>query len=120
MLDPLVEIAADVIHPKWQLSMAELQRRLTVRPFPLVLLGGGTELRPRVCEELGSEFPDIAVTQCPPGDDPLHVGGIIVRLGDVERVLATCPQLDLRAVAMNLLRFFATFWLRRLMCRFGG
>ena len=98
VLDALIEIGPDAIHPVHKLSIAELQRRLTVRPFPLTLIGGTPELRDRIRNELAPEFPEVAWA---PGEAASMDGGLVVRLGDAAGIVAddlpTGPQLDLIA-----------------------
>lgn len=59
VLDPLVEIAPDVLHPVHQLTLAELRRQLLVRPLPCRLQGGGDDERLALQFELSQAFPQI-------------------------------------------------------------
>ncbi len=101
VLDALIEIGPDAIHPIHTLSIAELQRRLTVRPFPLTLIGGTPELRERIRNELAPEFPEVAFLAWAPGEVASMDGGLVVRLGDAAGIIAddlpTGPQLELIA-----------------------
>ena len=57
VLDPLVEIAPDVIHPRHQLTIAELRDRLLRRPLPCSLLDGNVEQRNELQQRLADAFP---------------------------------------------------------------
>jgi 2-amino-4-hydroxy-6-hydroxymethyldihydropteridine diphosphokinase len=63
VLDPLVEIAPDAVHPIKQLSVSSLRDRLLVRPFHLSIAG---DMRPSQRESLiataRAEFPDVVLT----------------------------------------------------------
>ena len=59
VLDPLVEIAADVRHPVKQLTVGELHARLLERPLHVSLAGGSAELRRQWIESLEREFGDV-------------------------------------------------------------
>jgi 2-amino-4-hydroxy-6-hydroxymethyldihydropteridine diphosphokinase len=61
VLDPLVEIAADVVHPQKQLTIGELRSRLLVRPLPVSLAGGSEETRAELRGRLSAEFPDAVI-----------------------------------------------------------
>lgn len=61
VLDPLVEIAADVIHPARQLSIAALRDRLLPRPLPVALVGGDTRTRECLTADLRRRFPMIDI-----------------------------------------------------------
>lgn len=52
VLDPLVEIAPQQIHPRHGLTIAELHARLQSRPLPCVLLGGSSESSAKLRQEL--------------------------------------------------------------------
>lgn len=45
VLDPLVEIAADVVHPVWEVTIRRLRENLLLRPLPLTIAGGCAEDR---------------------------------------------------------------------------
>jgi 2-amino-4-hydroxy-6-hydroxymethyldihydropteridine diphosphokinase len=67
VLDPLVEIAPDVVHPDKQRTFAQLRERLLVRPLPVGLCGGADADRAAIIEALKPEFPDVSTTQWQPG-----------------------------------------------------
>lgn len=60
VLDPLVEIAPDVVHCRHGLSMAQLRERLLSRPLKCVLLGGAFGLRNEMQLRLAAEYPQTA------------------------------------------------------------
>lgn len=57
VLDPLVEIAADAIHPVRQLSIASLRDRLLPRPLPVALVGHDTQTRETLAAGIRQQFP---------------------------------------------------------------
>ena len=57
VLDPLVEIAADTIHPVKQASFGELRSRLLPRPLTVAFTGGTPEQRAELARRLRDEFP---------------------------------------------------------------
>lgn len=63
VLDPLVEIAPDIVHPIKQLSISALHDRLLVRPFHVSIAG---DMRPSRRDALIAtaqvEFPDVVLT----------------------------------------------------------
>ena len=62
VLDPLTEIAADVVHPIKQITIQELQSRLLKRPFILSLAGGTLEARSALIEALKPHYPEVLFT----------------------------------------------------------
>lgn len=63
VLDPLVEIAPEFIHPVKQATIAELQLRLCV-PAPSIALAGATaDVRIALLSRLRPEFPKIAFSE---------------------------------------------------------
>ncbi|MCA9070228.1 MAG: 2-amino-4-hydroxy-6-hydroxymethyldihydropteridine diphosphokinase [Planctomycetaceae bacterium] len=61
VLDPLAEIAPDVIHPIKQLPMEELRSRLLERPLPIGITGARFRQRQELAETLAKEFPAAAI-----------------------------------------------------------
>lgn len=57
VLDPLVEIAPDVVHCGHALTIAQLRERLLLRPLNCALLGGACELRNELRLRLAAEYP---------------------------------------------------------------
>ena len=59
VLDPWVEIGADVVHPTKLQTIARLRDRLLVRPMSITFIGGEREQREGLLRSLKSEFPEI-------------------------------------------------------------
>ncbi|QDT28907.1 2-amino-4-hydroxy-6-hydroxymethyldihydropteridine pyrophosphokinase [Gimesia panareensis] len=59
VLDPLVEIAPDVIHPVKQISISALQQRLLKRPFNFSIAGLPRDESTALIEQLQSRFPEV-------------------------------------------------------------
>lgn len=57
VLDPLVEIAPDFVHPERGRTVRAHRERLLVRPLPILLAGGTREERTRLANELSQRFP---------------------------------------------------------------
>lgn len=70
VLDPLAEIAADVLHPIKRLTIAELRERLLERPLSVGLAGGSLEERTKLARELSASFPNARVKPWTP-DEPI-------------------------------------------------
>lgn len=94
VLDPWVEIGAEVVHPVKRLTIRALRERLLVRPMTVGLAGGEREVRNRLLHELVPEFP-------------------AVRWSIVDDVHVTEPTLTiaLRQVDESLRERFAVSWL---------
>jgi 2-amino-4-hydroxy-6-hydroxymethyldihydropteridine diphosphokinase len=58
VLDPLVEIAPDLVHPVKQASLRALRDRLLVRPLPIALAGGAAAPKREYIEALINTFSD--------------------------------------------------------------
>ncbi len=67
VLDPLVEIAEDILHPQQQMSISELRNQLLQRPLPVTLLGDESRTD-EIAVSLNASFPDIHVTTGTPPD----------------------------------------------------
>ncbi len=65
VLDPLVEIAADFMHPEKRCSVQKLRERLLVRPFRLALVGADEMTRIVLITVLSREFPDVEFSHGP-------------------------------------------------------
>lgn len=59
VLDPLSEIAPDVIHPVKKITINELQQRLLKRPFEFSIAGLPDEEATPIIQELKSQYPDV-------------------------------------------------------------
>lgn len=59
VLDPLVEIAADVLHPTKGVSVTALRQRLLKRPLRMAICGGRGKARRQLLDELQSAFPNV-------------------------------------------------------------
>lgn len=59
VLDPLAEIAADVIHPEKQITIQELRQRLLVKPFQFVLAGLPPEETASWIRKLQQQYPEV-------------------------------------------------------------
>ncbi|MCH7685840.1 MAG: 2-amino-4-hydroxy-6-hydroxymethyldihydropteridine diphosphokinase [Planctomycetes bacterium] len=59
VLDPLSEIAADVIHPEKGISIGQLRSRLLKKPFRVGIAGADPTTRTSLIETLQPEFPDV-------------------------------------------------------------
>jgi 2-amino-4-hydroxy-6-hydroxymethyldihydropteridine diphosphokinase len=57
VLDPLCQIAGDVLHPEKRCSFATLRGRLLGRPLHVALAGGDAEFRETLREAIQPEFP---------------------------------------------------------------
>ena len=102
VLDPLAEIAADVVHPVQRVSFAALQTRLLSRPLPVGLCGGDAKSRSRLGIELAQEFSQVAVNTDWSAGDP--VPGLLFVLSDegktsdVDRPVSL-PRVDVPAAS---------------------
>ena len=61
VLDPLVEIASEAVHPEKYLSFAALRARLLVQPFRVALAGADCAARMREIAELERGFPQVEI-----------------------------------------------------------
>jgi 2-amino-4-hydroxy-6-hydroxymethyldihydropteridine diphosphokinase len=59
VLDPLSEIAADVIHPEKQITIQELRQRLLIKPFQFVLAGLPPREAALLIENLQEKYPEV-------------------------------------------------------------
>ncbi len=59
VLDPLVAIAPDLLHPQHQITVSQLRERLLVRPLPCALIGGDQDERHALQRELIAAHPQI-------------------------------------------------------------
>jgi 2-amino-4-hydroxy-6-hydroxymethyldihydropteridine diphosphokinase len=61
VLDPLAELAPEVVHPVKQLTIGKLRARLLDRPLRVCLAGGSALQRATLRHRFAAEFSDIAV-----------------------------------------------------------
>lgn len=61
VLDPLTEIAPDLIHPARRLSIRSLRERLLPRPLPVALAGGDLQDRLELIDHLSRAFPQAEI-----------------------------------------------------------
>src|SRR5579871_1881358 len=66
VLDPLVEIAASIVHPEKGLTIEQLRQRLLARPFRCALAGRSAALRERLKTDVAPQFPEVAFCQYDP------------------------------------------------------
>jgi 2-amino-4-hydroxy-6-hydroxymethyldihydropteridine diphosphokinase len=57
VLDPVVEIAPDFVHPVKGVSLADLRQRLLVRPLEVAFAGGEEPFRDHLVRSVSSRFP---------------------------------------------------------------
>ncbi len=64
VLDPLVEIASDFVHPEKQATIESLRQRLLRRPLVASFVGGAAATRSGLIRALEPEFPQAALNDC--------------------------------------------------------
>lgn len=76
VLDPWEQIAAEWVVPRWQMTVADLRRRLLQRPLPLRLIGGTSEERQEIADASVEEFGGMVTVSSVPIEsefDPLRI-----------------------------------------------
>jgi 2-amino-4-hydroxy-6-hydroxymethyldihydropteridine diphosphokinase len=63
VLDPLVEIASDYIHPERQADIRTLRARLLMRPLVAAFAGGVSEERHGLIQKLAVDFPEVKLLE---------------------------------------------------------
>lgn len=85
VLDPLVEIAADFVHPTKRVTVVELRERLLQRPLPVALAGSTLEGRRTLRSRVSSECAEV---RCElwgePGHADEHEPALLFWLGATE------------------------------------
>ena len=104
VLDPLVEIAADFIHPEKGISLGQLHSRLTSRPFRVALAGSDPPTRLRLIKTLQKEFGKVEFAEWAPATHDEST--LIVWLGSADRksltdLLPQIPRLDISPIVAD-------------------
>jgi 2-amino-4-hydroxy-6-hydroxymethyldihydropteridine diphosphokinase len=101
VLDPLTQIAADVVHPVKQATISDLRSRLLPRPLPVGLTGGSPNLRSRLTNHLATEFSTAAFEPAwSSGDNaPALLAWLGQADGTVFQTLPLLPRLDASATS---------------------
>jgi 2-amino-4-hydroxy-6-hydroxymethyldihydropteridine diphosphokinase len=116
VLDPLVDIAADRVHPGKSLSFGALRARLLVRPLRVALAGADRAIRMHEIAELERHFPHVEfrdwTTQEAAQPEPtlLFWLGSLQQTGDPAadfRALPAGPRLDASSAGTETSRFLA-------------
>jgi 2-amino-4-hydroxy-6-hydroxymethyldihydropteridine diphosphokinase len=97
VLDPLCEIAGNVVHPQKGVTLDELRRRLLARPFRVLLTGSDRLTRTQLIESLRPQFGNVEFHEA---DTPRQAGdfapALLIWLGPVgETDFPDCPTLRL-------------------------
>ena len=56
VLDPLMELSPEFVHPEQQLTILQLRDQLLERPLSVGIVGGELQLRTDVCDQLRAEY----------------------------------------------------------------
>ncbi|QDV52319.1 2-amino-4-hydroxy-6-hydroxymethyldihydropteridine diphosphokinase [Gimesia fumaroli] len=102
VLDPLTEIAADVLHPQKQITIKQLRQRLLKRPFVFSIAGLPPDEAAALIDGLKAQYPDVVFTcwelteKVPQAEEPTLIAWLGAPYsapnGDLLPVL---PRLDL-------------------------
>lgn len=102
VLDPLTEIAPEVVHPLKKITINELQQRLFKRPFVFSIAGLPSAEAESLIEELKHHYPDVLFTVWELAEKPPQAAepALIVWLGSTKAEtgfddLPLIPRLDL-------------------------
>lgn len=68
VLDPLAEISPDVVHPVKTLTICQLRRRLLERPMGVGVVGGESDERRQLADQLAASFRETKVKTWSVGD----------------------------------------------------
>jgi 2-amino-4-hydroxy-6-hydroxymethyldihydropteridine diphosphokinase len=83
VLDPLVEIAGDMMHPEKNVSFAKLRERLMPRPMPVALIGGDEHQHGSIVASLQRDYPEVTFLRGIPDTNSIDPA-IVVCLGGPE------------------------------------
>lgn len=61
VLDPLSEIAADVVHPEKLITIDQLRSRIRNRPLRVCLAGGDSAIQTRLIDALANQFSNLII-----------------------------------------------------------
>lgn len=104
VVDPMEDIAADVIHPEKGLTFRTLRERLLPRPLPVSLAGGTTEFRGEIRTRLQALFPQIRLIEFTIEADPALILSLSSqseddrRAGDAALFRPASPIVDLSTI----------------------
>jgi 2-amino-4-hydroxy-6-hydroxymethyldihydropteridine diphosphokinase len=100
VLDPLVDLIPDFIHPVLHESVRALRDRLLIRPLPVWLWGGWPQVHERLLQSVANDFPGVEwIEETPamgrkasirfafPEAAPESIPRIIVLPGDISRAV---------------------------------
>lgn len=121
VLDPVCEVAGDVIHPEKQVPFRELRDRLQRRPFRVAIVGGDEAARFDLVESLRAEFTavEFATPSRESADNDIPAGvprielALMAWLGPSAHFpqfeeLARLPRLDVTAAPLPPFEFLAS------------
>jgi len=109
VLDPLVELAAERIHPEREVTIGELRDRLLVRPLTCGIHGGDAVARETIANTLSEEFAQVNISPRS-GAEPLSVEALSLWLGPAPRepetptqfeALPSISRFDVRTIPMD-------------------
>lgn len=97
VLDPLVEIIPEFVHPVKGVTIRNLRERLLTRPLPVALTGLSTDAERDVADQLHEEFPQVAFSRWNADSDEKSADGpaLLVWFGPGECSKSTFEQLPL-------------------------
>ena len=73
VLDPVVEIAGDFVHPEWRISFQELRNRLLVRPLPVAICSDNEQQGQQLAERIQREFPELHTKFFSVAETPIQI-----------------------------------------------
>lgn len=81
VLEPLADIAAEVLHPVLQCPVGELRSRLLVRPLPVALVGIDSQTAEEYAARFAEKFPEATLFATGPRDAAVETAAIAVCVG---------------------------------------